>query len=77
MGRDLLAEDYMLKQMTAILIYPERKLGKTFWDQVYTKTGQLYGTAQVPVNTLIRFGSSLTKQMCLNEAMWPMWWELI
>ena len=28
MGRDLLAEDYMLKQITASLIYPEDKIGK-------------------------------------------------
>ena len=30
MGRDLLAQDYMLKQITASLIYPENGLGKTF-----------------------------------------------
>ena len=28
MGRDLLAEDYMLKQITASLIYPEDEIGK-------------------------------------------------
>src|ERR1700679_2537920 len=35
MGRDLLAQDYMLKQITASLIYPEKNLGKEFWDKVY------------------------------------------
>jgi len=30
MGRDLLAEDYMLKQITASLIYPEGETGKKF-----------------------------------------------
>jgi len=31
MGRDLLAQDYLLKQLTASLIYPEDELGKKFW----------------------------------------------
>ena len=51
MGRDMLAEDYILKQLTASLIYPGKNLGKTFWDEVYEKAQQLYGTTQVPVNT--------------------------
>jgi len=36
MGRDLLAQDYLLKQITASLIYPEKGLGKDFWDKVYS-----------------------------------------
>src|ERR1700691_229934 len=51
MGRDLLAQDYILKQITASLIYPEKNLGKTFWDKVYAKAQEQYGTTQVPVNT--------------------------
>ncbi|MDE2214461.1 MAG: hypothetical protein KGJ61_04995 [Candidatus Omnitrophica bacterium] len=51
MGRDLLEEDYILKQVTASLIYPERQLGKTFWDTVYAKARAMYGTTQIPVNT--------------------------
>ncbi len=51
MGRDLLSQDYILKQITASLIYPERKLGKTFWDKVYAKAQEMYGTTRVPVNT--------------------------
>ena len=35
MGRDLLAEDYMLKQITASLIYPEGETGKRFWKRIY------------------------------------------
>ena len=35
MGRDLLAEDYMLKQITASLIYPEDTIGKKFWKRIY------------------------------------------
>ena len=51
MGRDLLEQDYILKQITASLIYPEKQLGKTFWDKVYTKAQEMYGTTQIPVNT--------------------------
>ncbi|MEI7999690.1 MAG: hypothetical protein WCH62_09340, partial [Candidatus Omnitrophota bacterium] len=51
MGRDMLGEDYILKQLTASLIYPQKSLGKEFWDKVYAKTQQMYGTNQIPVNT--------------------------
>ena len=51
LGRDLLAQDYILKQLTASLIYPEKDLGKAFWDRVYAKAWQMYGTTQIPVNT--------------------------
>ena len=51
MGRDLLSEDYVLKQLTASLIYPENNLGRTFWSKVYQKAQEKYGTTQIPVNT--------------------------
>ncbi len=51
MGRDLLAEDYMLKQITASLIYPEGKTGRKFWKKVYAKAQKEYGTTNVAVNT--------------------------
>jgi hypothetical protein len=51
MGQDMLAQDYILKQLTASLIYPEKALGKVFWDKVYAKARQMYGTTEVPVNT--------------------------
>jgi hypothetical protein len=51
MGRDMLAQDYLLKQLTASLIYPEKELGKEFWNRVHAKAQQLYGTSEVPVNT--------------------------
>ncbi|MBF0595474.1 MAG: hypothetical protein HQL22_10990, partial [Candidatus Omnitrophica bacterium] len=35
MGRDLLAQDYLLKQITASVIYPEGEVGKAFWAKVY------------------------------------------
>ncbi|MBF0490377.1 MAG: metallophosphoesterase [Candidatus Omnitrophica bacterium] len=51
MGRDLLAEDYMLKQITASLIYPESKIGRNFWAKVYQMAKDKYGTSDIPVNT--------------------------
>ncbi len=51
MGRDLLAQDYVLKQMTASLIYPEDNLGKKFWADVYKKAQEQFGTTNIPVNT--------------------------
>ena len=51
MGQDLLAQDYMLKQITASLIYPQDNLGKKFWDRVYAQAQEQFGTANIPVNT--------------------------
>ncbi|MCK5214180.1 MAG: hypothetical protein KAR05_02350, partial [Candidatus Omnitrophica bacterium] len=51
MGRDLLAQDYLLKQLAASLIYPEDELGKKFWDKVYAETHKRFGTTEIPINT--------------------------
>ncbi|MBF0331714.1 MAG: hypothetical protein HQL17_07230 [Candidatus Omnitrophica bacterium] len=51
MGRDLLAQDYLLKQITASVIYPDEKVGKEFWDKVYAESLRKYGTTDVPVDT--------------------------
>ena len=51
MGRDLLAQDYILKQITASVIYPEEKVGKEFWDKVYAEALKRYGTTDIPVDT--------------------------
>ena len=51
MGRDLLAEDYILKQITASLIYPEEKTGKRFWKRIYEEALKKFGTTSIPVNT--------------------------
>lgn len=51
MGRDLLAQDYLLKQLTASLIYPEHDLGKTFWERVRKKAYEKYRDVDIPLNT--------------------------
>ncbi|MBF0484844.1 MAG: hypothetical protein HQL25_09090 [Candidatus Omnitrophica bacterium] len=37
MGRDLLSQDYILKQLTASLMSPDSEWGKKFWDEIYSK----------------------------------------
>ncbi|MCP4653411.1 MAG: methyltransferase domain-containing protein [Candidatus Omnitrophica bacterium] len=51
MGKDLLGEDYILKQLLASLTYPDNPLGKQFWKKVHNKAYQLYGTSNVAINT--------------------------
>ena len=51
MGRDLLAQDYILKQLTASLMYPEKELGSAFWKKIYQKAYEQYGTTEIPMNT--------------------------
>ncbi len=51
MGRDLLAQDYILKQITASVIYPEEKVGKLFWNKVYAEARKRYGSTDVPIDT--------------------------
>lgn len=51
MGKDMLAADYILKQLTASLMYPEKDLGKRFWNNIYKKAYESYGTTDIPVDT--------------------------
>ena len=50
MGRDLLAQDYLLKQITASLMDPENDTGKEFWKKIHIKAYEKYGTIDVPVD---------------------------
>ncbi|MBZ0166407.1 MAG: hypothetical protein K8I00_06325, partial [Candidatus Omnitrophica bacterium] len=51
MGRELLAQDYLLKQLSASMMYPEKELGREFWSRVHTKALQKFGTTEIPMNT--------------------------
>lgn len=51
MGRDMLAQDYLLKQLSASMMYPEDELGRRFWDRVQQKALQRFGTTEIPMNT--------------------------
>ncbi|MDP8212664.1 MAG: UTP--glucose-1-phosphate uridylyltransferase [Candidatus Zapsychrus exili] len=54
MGRDLLAQDYILKQLTASLMHPEGETGKKFWNKIYKRTKQEFGTTDINTDTLNR-----------------------
>lgn len=51
LGRDMLAQDYILKQLTASLMVPDGELGKEFWKRVYEKAQAKFGTTEIPVDT--------------------------
>src|SRR5262245_21339956 len=53
MGRDMLAQDYILKQLSASMMYPEEGLGSEFWKRVYAKAQERFGAAaaDIPTNT--------------------------
>ena len=51
MGRDLLAQDYMLKQLSATLMHPDKALGEKFWEKVYEETSEKYGTIDIQTDT--------------------------
>ncbi|MBF0489351.1 MAG: hypothetical protein HQL15_01865 [Candidatus Omnitrophica bacterium] len=68
MGRDLLAEDYMLKQITASLIYPEDSVGRKFWKRIYEEAQKKYGTTNIPVNTFNKVWIVPEKAVVLENA---------
>lgn len=51
MGKDLLSQDYILKQLTGALMSPEEKLGKDFWTRVYKETQSKFNTTELPTNS--------------------------
>jgi len=51
MGRDMLNQDYILKQFTASLMYPEEKLGHNFWNRIKEKSKSTFGHVDIPTNT--------------------------
>ncbi len=38
LGRDLIDDDYLLKQLTASLTYPETQAGKGYWEEINSET---------------------------------------
>lgn len=51
LGRDMLEQDYILKQLTASLMYPEKELGKSFWEKIYKQAKEKFGTTEIPMDT--------------------------
>jgi len=51
MGRDLLEQDYLLKQLTSSLMFPEGEPGRKFWSEIYRQARETFGTTDIPVDS--------------------------
>ncbi|MCA9402847.1 MAG: 50S ribosomal protein L11 methyltransferase, partial [Candidatus Omnitrophica bacterium] len=51
MGRDMLAQDYLLKQFASSLMYPDGEVGRKFWERVYKRAQQQFGTTDIPLGS--------------------------
>ncbi len=51
MGKDFLAQDYILKQLTASLTFPETDLGSRYWEEIRRKLRTEFGTDESPGHT--------------------------
>jgi len=51
MGQELLAQDYLLKKLTASLMYPETDLGREFWAKVRQQIKDRYGNIDIPTDS--------------------------
>lgn len=51
MGKAMLEQDYLLKQLSASLTNPQEEIGKRFWNTVYKKAFEKFGTTTIPINT--------------------------
>ncbi len=50
-GRDMLVQDYVLKQLAASLTHPDHTLGKIFWTKVFKRAQKEYGRTDIPINS--------------------------
>ncbi len=51
MGRQMLEQDYILKQLSASLTNPDKDLGQKFWNEVKTRAQKQFGTTEISLNT--------------------------
>ncbi len=51
LGKDMLAQDYLLKQLIASFMHPDTATGKDYWEMTYKEIYKLAATINVPVNT--------------------------
>ncbi len=52
MGREMLAQDRLLKQMSSAIVNPDTELGQIFWQKVYAKAREVLGTTELPLDTM-------------------------
>jgi hypothetical protein len=51
LGNQMLAQDYVLKQIAASFTAPTDRVGKMYWKELNSRIAQLTGTAAAPVDT--------------------------
>ena len=51
LGKDMLEQDYVLKQFMSSMTSPREDTGKSFWQETLEKVASELGTTNVPVNT--------------------------
>lgn len=51
LGKGLLGQDYVLKQLTSSLTYPESDTGKDYWERTYAEVLKIAKTTNLPVST--------------------------
>jgi len=51
LGKEMLGQDYVLKQLLSSLTYPEGETGKNYWQEVYEEVAKIAGTTNIPINT--------------------------
>ncbi|MGA9131262.1 MAG: toll/interleukin-1 receptor domain-containing protein [Candidatus Sulfotelmatobacter sp.] len=50
-GRDLLSQDVVLKQLTASFMHPDSPIGRAYWNEVFARARQHYGTSNLRMNS--------------------------
>ncbi|MDO8748326.1 MAG: hypothetical protein Q7J72_04320 [Candidatus Omnitrophota bacterium] len=54
LGRVMLEADLKLKQDTALFTSPQTPQGKEYWNKLYKRAGELFGTENITIPTLTR-----------------------
>src|SRR3989339_2074724 len=54
LGKVMLEADLKLKQDTALFTSPKTPQGKEYWNKLYQKAGELFGTENITIPTLTR-----------------------
>ncbi len=50
-GRDMLSQDVVLKQLTASFMHPDSPIGRAYWNEVFARARQHYGTSNLRMNS--------------------------
>lgn len=51
LGQDLLSQDYILKQVTSSLMFPQEEVGRKFWDRIHQRAYEEFGVTDIPMDS--------------------------